>query len=217
MEGVGEARRQIRLPGRWLPPLHTGQASLRSWSVILTLALCLLSLPFFLSNLGPPPKVSHGVAEFHGVALERPVELSGDWRFTWGSVPSQAAISVGVPGPWAGHRTADGRPLPHSGQATYELALRDLPPGLYRIYIPAIDGASRLWVNGEELAENGKLGPQPRYLIRPLEGDFRVAPEAGDVTVAIDVATQALRANGIQSSPVVGRLEAMKVWGARRW
>jgi len=193
------------------------QASSRAGSVILTLALCLLSLPLFLSNLGSPPKVSQGVATFRGVSLTQPVELGGDWRFTWRARPISAATFLAVPGPWSGHALPDGRRLPNRGQATYTMSLHDLPAGKYRLYVPPIDGASRLRINGEVQAENGKLGPKPQYLIRPLEGDFRVTPESGDVIVAIDVATASLRSNGTHGAPVLGTLQTMRAWGAQRW
>ena len=197
---------------------HRRLALRRYYGVILLLLFCGLSLPFFMSSTGRGPTIVDGVADFAGnIASERPVELAGAARFAWRSAASPAELAMRVPGQWAGIRTPGGAVLPDRGEATYRIVLRNLPEGRYRLFVPTIFGAGRLSLNGVAVAENGRLGLHPGYLIRPLEGDFAIPAGGNEMAVTLDIATEALRANGIDSPLVVGKVRPMQTWSAHRW
>ncbi|HUQ14020.1 MAG TPA: adenylate/guanylate cyclase domain-containing protein [Novosphingobium sp.] len=193
-------------------------AAQRWFGVVLMLLFCGLSLPFFMSSVGRGPTIVDGVADFGGaMSAVRPVEVAGEAQFEWRSKPLGGAFGIGLPGQWAGVRAPDGTILPDRGSATYRVRLRGLPEGRYRLYVPSMFGASRLSIDGVAVAQNGGFGPPPRYLIRPLEGDFQVPAGGGGAAVTLDVATSALRANGVDGPLVLGEVRPMQAWSAHRW
>ena len=92
--------------------------------------------------------------------------LYGKWDFYWGELltPEQLAnyngekIAVDVPGSWTSYKV-DGKPLPKFGYATYHIKVT-LPPNIHDIGLSfhGVFTAYKLWVNGQFIDENGKVG-----------------------------------------------------------
>lgn len=99
------------------------------------------------------------------------VRLRGEWQFYWRQLlmPDELAggkqahtppVAVQVPGIWSDYRI-EGRPLANHGYATYRLIVRLDPATATEpkaLYMPSVATAYRLWVNGELVAENGRVG-----------------------------------------------------------
>ncbi|KAA8785087.1 hypothetical protein EC604_14680 [Paenibacillus amylolyticus] len=101
-----------------------------------------------------------------------PVKLQGDWTFYWHALLSPADIRnriekgglpdryINIPGSWLGYRL-DGQELTGEGFATFRLLIKlseqDRNERL-ALRLPTIFHAYKLWVNGELLAEAGRVG-----------------------------------------------------------
>jgi adenylate cyclase len=199
----------------------------RLWFGIIILAfLCLFTAPFYVNNVAlNAPTAKQGVVSFSKWgALKNPVELRGDWTFIWRSALGQrpagsvTPMIMHLPGEWAGVKTPSGDVLSEQGRATYQLVIKGLKPGTYRLYMPLIYSATQISINGEIVSRRGMLGmtaATTAYLARAHEVFFR--SDGRDVTLAIDVASFRHRDNGVENSPVLGLAEPMQYWTALQW
>jgi signal transduction histidine kinase len=119
---------------------------------------------------GSSPKAVQGMLDLSGwdFSEKGSLKLNGEWEFYWQKlhtpesftqsilpVPSGMAL---VPGSW-NMQQINGKSYPGSGYATYRLKVKlPLRDGTFGMSIPFITSAYRLWVNGELLAETGKVG-----------------------------------------------------------
>ncbi|MBN1697437.1 MAG: response regulator [Spirochaetales bacterium] len=114
---------------------------------------------------------------------DNPADLSGEWEIYWNRLLTPDDFNktdpvpsyIEVPSPWQG-RKIDNELLTPMGYATYRLTIQlnryDTVLGLY---IPNMDNAYRLWVNGSLISTGGYVGtnhdemkPQRLPLIRLL-------------------------------------------------
>jgi len=183
--------------------------------------LCLFSAPLYQDNNAsdaPVPRL--GKVSYAGWSdWAAPVSLAGSWRLVWRSpsLPQGPAAGdvavVRVPGVWAG-APMQGRPgvgAPRWGLATYELTLQGVPPGAYTLFVPTIDHATRVWVNGRLASSTGVVGSTAaatRYQWRAQ----RVAIDAdgSDLRLAIDVAAFHHFSDGLEGAPSFGSAQVME-------
>ncbi|WP_158737198.1 cell wall metabolism sensor histidine kinase WalK [Alteribacillus sp. YIM 98480] len=91
------------------------------------------------------------------------VHLDGEWLFQWNEFQDPEndyfvkPEYINTPGSW--HNKMEEDQLPHRGYATYRLRVL-LPDNdnVLGLYIPSISTAYKMWVDGELLASNGKVG-----------------------------------------------------------
>ncbi|WP_145335708.1 ATP-binding protein [Paenibacillus xylanexedens] len=111
-----------------------------------------------------------------------PVKLDGDWTFYWHELLSPEDIRnriekgelpdryINIPGSWLGY-PLDGQELTGEGFATFRLLIQlseqDKNERL-ALRLPTIFHAYKLWVNGELLAEEGKVGQDKSNTIPQL-------------------------------------------------
>lgn len=111
-----------------------------------------------------------------------PVKLDGDWTFYWHELLSPEDIRnriekgelpdryINIPGSWLGY-PLDGQELTGEGFATFRLLIQlseqDKNERL-ALRLPTIFHAYKLWVNGELLAEEGKVGQDKSNMIPQL-------------------------------------------------
>lgn len=120
----------------------------------------------------PPPLAKAGVLDLRGwdFAQNGTLRLDGEWQWYWKELrspllsPAQAQSSKAspngyfpVPYTWNG-MVVDGKPLSGAGYATFQLRIILPQNGRYGIIARLCSGAFRLYWNGEELAQSGKLG-----------------------------------------------------------
>ena len=164
------------------------------------------------------PQARAGVIDYSGThALNRPVPLGGEWRMTWlagaGGPKPGTALAVTVPGLWSVQKGSDGRLLPRSGTARYEITLRNLPAGKYILHIPPLFEASRAFIDGRIESQRGRVGDSPlntRYDVRAQNIGFRTT--GGNVRIAIELAAWLHRDSGMEESPTLGISEVMDNW-----
>ncbi|WP_079911128.1 cell wall metabolism sensor histidine kinase WalK [Paenibacillus sp. 32352] len=120
------------------------------------------------------PLAVDGVMDLRSWQFEQDggVELNGDWDFYWRQlVDPQEAASNGylrqvpdrlkLPAAWNGH-WVNGEALSGIGYATFHLKLLTQPTDrILAVEMPSIRTAYTLWINGERLAQAGKVGVSP--------------------------------------------------------
>ncbi len=112
--------------------------------------------------------VQGGGLVINAAALEDgPIQLSGEWEIYWGKLldPSEIADSTDgsvqyaeFPALW-NDLALNGEELPGQGVATYRLRiLFDQPPPMLALNLPDFYTAYQLWIDGEPVANNGRVG-----------------------------------------------------------
>jgi adenylate cyclase len=203
-----------------VPPPHSAVRRFLFAVGVLAL-LCLFSAPLYVdNNAGNAPVPHAGEVSYAGWnGWDLPVSLAGDWRLVWrspslprGPTAGDTAI-IRVPGVWAGE-PVQGRPgvvLPRWGLVTYELTLHGVPPGAYTLFVPTIDHATRVWVNGRLASSTGTVGATPaatRYHWRAQR--VAIDSDGSDVRLAIDIAAFHHFSDGIEGGPSFGRAQPME-------
>ena len=112
--------------------------------------------------------VQKGGIAINASALEDgPIQLSGKWEIYWGKLlePSEIADFANGKVQYAefpllwNDLVLDGKDLPGEGVATYRLrVLFDQPPPMLALSLPDFYTAYQLWVDGEPVANNGRVG-----------------------------------------------------------
>ncbi|MBE3599573.1 MAG: hypothetical protein IMX02_12585 [Limnochordaceae bacterium] len=174
------------------------------------------------------PRAQAGVLDLEGwrPARDELLWLDGEWALYWQRLlePADFASSgplppdgyVPVPGPWT-RLHLQGHPLPATGYATYRLQIRLDSKGWQEPHEPLalsigyICSAYRLWVNGQEVASNGRVGvspetEQPQYL--PVLASFY--PQGPTIDVVVQVSNFYHRCNGIWSRIALGPAGALQ-------
>jgi adenylate cyclase len=191
-----------------------------AYALVILALLTALCAPLFVDLMAEDsPKARAGVVSFAGWGpLDRPVELSGQWRMTWLSAPAPGAtLLMPVPGEWRGARVGGAR-LPEGGVAAYRLVIRDLPPGSYHLHVGKIYAASRVALNGRVLSQLGRIGhtrETSRYVVRAH--DIMFEADGRPLELRIEVSTFHHRNNGIEFAPVLGQVDAMARWVGLAW
>lgn len=126
--------------------------------------LVLIWMLFSVSLWADTPLAKAGVLDLSTWDFETnaPISLQGEWAFYWNQLTAPEANStitpsfIEVPSFW---HQADGLSLSSKGYATYHLKILlpdDLPA--MAIQMPYTFSAYKLWINGELIAQNGKVG-----------------------------------------------------------
>jgi len=153
------------------------------------------------------------------------VALDGEWEFYWMELltpqdfvsdgPPLAGHLVHVPGIWNRYDLGGGEGpagLPGDGYGTYRLVVRT---GEYRglLAIKILDFATsyRMWVNGEEVASNGRVGRTPEEAFPhayPLVAGF--AARGDEVEIVLQVSNFTHSKGGIWTEIMFGTLDAVQ-------
>lgn len=124
----------------------------------------------------PYEKAKEGVQDLTGVQYENDIAaLDGEWAFYWDQLIAPPGIESGlmtgyinVPGSWNKYTTDKGA-VSGSGYGTYRLTVVTDNKGPMALKLPRMLTAYKLWVNGELIATNGRVGETretmtPQYL-----------------------------------------------------
>jgi adenylate cyclase len=199
----------------------------RLWfGIVILLLLCLFTAPFYVNTIdGQAPSVKRGSISFKTYgALDRPVELKGNWTFIWRSrlenQPGDTVkpIVIRVPGKWTDDNAQNVYALPSQGRASYQLVMKGLRPDIYRLYVPLGYSATEIRINNAVVSSHGTLGNDAattRYEARSHEIFFK--SDGRDVVLTIDIAAFLHRDNGLETPPVLGLARPMQYWTAIQW
>lgn len=136
--------------------------------VFLIISSFALYLFTHLNKTKSMPTASKGVLDLAqwNFAQDGPIQLNGEWEFYWNQLLTPRNFAKGsakkpvltgyikVPAPWA--RTVNGRKIPRQGCATYRIILKNAQvPGLFAIEKFNIQLASKVFINGQPLLQDG--------------------------------------------------------------
>jgi two-component system sensor histidine kinase ChiS len=207
----------------WVERRSSSQEESRAslaWPVpvlLLCLALAVLGSLRAMHTAAVSPRARQGSLDFSHWRFEsRPiVALRGEWEFYWQQLLTPADFStttdprpsalVSFPGAWNG-AVVDGQAISGLGYATYRLriALPAVSEPL-ALKVPSINTAYRLWVNGELVAEVGKVGrdrleTRPQYLPQILV----IPSHTGSLELVLQVANFHHRRGGSRAPISLG-------------
>ena len=207
---------------RWTGPRTSGQRL--AVGMIALFAMILLVAPLFEDPIDSrAPQATAGVVDYSAYQrIDRPVEITGQWKLTWFEPPlapnGPARTFVEVPGQWTGTKLPDGRVLPLSGHVRYDVVLRGLSPGRYEMHFPVLWAGNRITIDGKLVGGRGQVGSSAadtRYYLRAQDVTFDAT--GADLTLGIELATFLHRENGMEDPPVFGTPSAMDRWTALKW
>jgi adenylate cyclase len=138
------------------------------------LFLFLLFLSFFCPVFSAPVlKAVKGEIDLRNWDFSQDIiSLEGEWEFYWKQFIKTDSISVAkpngfsvIPGLWNDEKV-DGETLGGFGYATYRLVFYTDPKNKYlSLKVLDLSSAFRVWVNGEIVLENGKIGKTEKEMV----------------------------------------------------
>lgn len=192
---------------------------------LLGLALvCLLGFPIFNGEYCQagtarqnPAAAQDGILDISDwdFAKQGMVELSGEWNFFWQQLldPEQISVqpdyTIDVPRSWNGQIYGN-QTLPGQGYGTYRLIIRldNSDIRTLGLFIPYMSASYRLWVNGELLAENGRVGSTPDMVIPQFRSEVVFFDISGPETeLVVQTANFHHRRGGMWQAIQLGTVE----------
>jgi len=158
-----------------------------------------ISLKKGSGQLGEPSSLE--VYAIRGEALFAPWQLIGSTEDFPGEV-------VPIPDPW--NLTRESWPR-GTGYGTYYLRLTpQAPTGPLSFYLPQVESAYKLWVNGELISQAGTLG-EDRETIKPgiFLFDFVTVPPAEEYSILLQAANADHNQGGLHQPLLVGTPNAL--------
>ncbi len=201
-------------------PLTT-PSPLRPWAI----ALLLLLGPFSVA-LADTPWARDGLLDLSELSFddETDIRLRGDWAFYWMALLTPQALQTGVgerrlqlaPSRWNYYAYNDNDPRGHA-HATFHLKLL-LPAAApaMTLVMPELNGAYRLWINGVQVAELGRVGtdsaseqPSAKTLDLPLPIGSR------EVELLLQLSNYHFYSGGLNRLPRIATTDAIVAERAR--
>lgn len=189
------------------------------WSVVF-LSLCAPLVGY--AQIGPVPKAKAGVMDLRQYRLDEKIPLDGEWTFYWNklvqpldTVPPKGMV-VDFPAKW-NDLSINGKQLPAFGYATYQLKLL-LPKTdrVFRIDMPDVYCAYRLFLNGKEVATNGKVATNAKDFIAHWQYRAFDIPEGmTSATLTLQIANYVHSKGGIKDQIYIGTKEVVELERAR--
>jgi signal transduction histidine kinase len=172
--------------------------------------LFVFALLTLISISGQAQLAEKGKADISQLNLdEGPHYLWGTWEFYWNKllIPEDFKVDqhpafIQVPGSW--HRQGD---YPLLGFSTYRLTVT-LPQKYNNlsIYFPIVNAAAKIWLNGELVAEVGRVSSDPEQYQARLAGTVLSIPEnASQLEIVVQLANYTYFSGGLPRSPQIDR------------
>jgi signal transduction histidine kinase len=160
-----------------------------------------------------------GVIDLRHQSFDEKIPLDGEWRFYWqqfinpkDTLNPDKGVLVKFPFKWNGS-VINGKELPAFGYATYKLTIL-LPKGdrRLRLSIPDMYCAYRLFVNGEELASNGKVstskkGFEPQWMYNGIN----LRRNVDTVKLVLQVANFVHSKGGVSKHLFIGKRDVIEL------
>lgn len=168
--------------------------------LIILLIVTLLSLMPLYGQEEKPLKIDNGILDLSAWDLSKngPVKVEGDAQFYWMKLyrsedfrkknPPKPDTYVKIPGRW-GTGSIQGKGIPPDGYATYRFVIKNAPSSeTLGFKLLSIGTAYRLFVNGKEIASEGRVGTsksESAPSLFPKVTGF--IPESSDIEVIFHV------------------------------
>ena len=164
------------------------------------------------------PFAKNGVIDLRSESFDSKLALNGEWMFYWNQLldpnetPKTKGVIVDFPKKW-NDLTINGKKLPSFGYATYKLTLL-LPKEKtsFKIDIPDVYCAYRLFLNGRMVAEAGKVSTNEKEFVPHWQYNAFDVPEGTDTAVLILQITNFVHSKGgIKKSLFIGKKVQMEM------
>jgi signal transduction histidine kinase len=179
-----------------------------------TLAIMLLWL-FFPVASGLAVTAQDGVLDLRGLDLSQPIRANGHWDFYWSMLLTPEDLNqaeppkttIKVPGLWS----QDPAQYPTKGYATYRLRVLVDPGQKLALFFDAtIWSASRIFVDGQEVAHLGRVGTRADSSVGGVATRIHeFQPQNTAFDLIIQVSNFEFFLCGITLPPQLGTLEAV--------
>ncbi|HET9235712.1 MAG TPA: 7TM diverse intracellular signaling domain-containing protein [Oligoflexus sp.] len=163
------------------------------------------------------PQVTDGVLDLRGQGLTDTIELRGDWSFYWQKhvFPHEFASHDGervllkVPGNWYQDKRHD---FSVFGYGTYHLRIQLDHPMPLALSLSEIWAASRIFVNGKELAVYGQPGRSAAtHQGRTGMSYLIFTPDSPTLDILVQVSNFDIFLSGITKIPSLGPIKTMQL------
>lgn len=156
------------------------------------------------------PLVKNGVIDLRGQSLDEKIALNGQWLFYWHELinPGDSIRSKGilVDFPYRWTDPTHGKSFPSYGYATYQVKvlLPEIKEPL-RIAMPESYTAYKLFVNGQLVAHNGKVGTDAKSTVPYWEYKTAELPHLTDtLNILLQIANFSHSKGGIKKPLWIG-------------
>jgi signal transduction histidine kinase len=166
----------------------------------------LLFLILSLATMSCIETVPSGLSENAANTFQNPFMLSKDWELYWNRFLAPVDFARNdIPGerihePLAWHRRGKGS----TGFATYRLVLQ-LPYDSRNcsLHFPAINSASRIWVNGVLMDSSGFTGQSGNYTSKIRSSTISLSQSSPELELVVQVANYTTLSAGIVKTPFI--------------
>ncbi|PJZ52354.1 SpoIIE family protein phosphatase [Leptospira adleri] len=159
------------------------------------------------------PKAKNGILLISSelLAENKIVPLSGEWEFQEGFANKGSLGVIAVPGFWEDSEfpAFKGKAF---GAATYKLKVVGLSAGEYAIKFHEIHNAYRVFINGKQLLEFGKVSAKPEGEIRRIGKPivhFLVENEKEPLEITLEISNWFEGVGGIRRTPELGNFHSI--------
>lgn len=182
--------------------------------VFYTLLLLIIVLSQHVLGVQGSPFAKNGVLDLRKEQFADNVPIDGEWLFYWNKLllPSEIAGKRShltfFPELW------NNMGLPAFGYATYQITIL-LPknPAPLRISMPDLYSAYRLFANGVEVADNGKVSTSAKGFVPHWQyRAFNVPAGTDTLKLVLQVANFVHSKGGIKKSLMIGHKDAMELY-----
>ncbi len=164
------------------------------------------------------PSAVNGVLDLRKQTFTNQLSLNGQWKFYWHQLlnPQDAAVNSGTvvnfPFKWDGV-VINGKTLPAFGYATYRLTVL-LPKRteVLRIAMPDTYCAYKLFLNGKQAAENGRVSTTAKDFVAYWQ--YRavdIAPETDTLKIDLQIANFVHSQAGIKKPIIIGEKASVEL------
>ncbi|QJD77210.1 ATP-binding protein [Spirosoma rhododendri] len=162
------------------------------------------------------PTAQRGVLDLRGIDVDRrKIILDGQWKWYWHQLrtPGQPESSfeyIAFPKLWSASEWR-GKPVSSQGYATYALTVL-LPPHEERmgLELGTQYTAYKLFVNGEEITEDGQPGTTPATTTPYWSTQLVMLPEADTLQILFQIANFDHSKGGPNEAPRLGGVNALR-------
>ena len=159
------------------------------------------------------PLAKEGVIDLRNEDFSEPIDLDGEWFFYWKQLLEPKDVATGkfevvnLPGIWTGQEL-NGKKFPSYGYATYTLTVLLPKHTPLRLVMPDIYSSYRCFINGKEIAANGRVSTSENDFIPYWQyKGVNIGPKADSLSIVLQVANFSHSKGGMKKAITIGKAD----------